>query len=196
MLNIQCKANSFYSLVLRFISSFQIVVTRVIGGWQGYKSLSKARKCVEHVDSGEILHSPHLRRAVQCLTGLGVFLCLFLLAAYTCFFIFGHLTWTILTNNFAIIVITASSGLLMGRIDAELAGINDDHHKAVIYESMLLLTECVYSKKPEAMIAKIDRFCKALRDTNVFEKPDYIEIPHDHRLRLNLVSNLELQSFV
>ena len=164
--------------------------------WEGFKALRGDRVSLEYVDGDSGLRMPRLRRV---LIGFTIFGCILLggaLTAFIMFYFLAHLGWTILTNNFCIIVMTALSGILTARIDAELEGIKQDQHKAIICETVMLLSEsanAVDGEERQKLNEKIERFCKSLRDTVMFERPDYITVPHT---QLNLITQLQFQSLV
>ena len=176
------------------------MVARLAAGWGGFRRLKKERAKVECIqDTHGDVQSPHLKKALIMFTILLAFLLAADVTAFICFYFKAHLGWTILSNNFCIGITAAAAGLLNGRLAGELAGINEDQHKAVVYESILLLTECAWAKgenEKKKIFARVDRFCKALRDTERFQKPDYITLPDGLKPKMDLLSTLELQSVV
>ncbi len=80
-------------------------------------------------------------------------------------------------------------------MEKEVAVIREDQHKAVIYESILLLTEVsMPAKDPtqrQQLLNKVERFCRALRDTETFSQPGYIDIPQDSKPKWGAFMTLE-----
>ena len=164
-----------------------------------FAALRAEHASIEYVGSAIDVRTPGLRKGVISFTVYGLAVLGADITAYFLFYFLAHLGWTILSNNSCIILISLVAGLIDSRIKSEIDYIKGDQHKAVIYEAVLLLTECAWANSAEEkkrIFGKIDRFCKALRDTDMFQKPDYITIPKDVYPHTNLLSQLQLQSVV
>ena len=72
--------------------------------------------------------------------------------------------------------------------------IKEDQHKAVIYESILLLTELSMTPdgpRRQHVLDKAQQFCRALRDTENFAQPNYIEIPERYKPKWDALVTME-----
>ena len=116
------------------------------------------------------------------------------------FALFDHLTWTILSNNFVMIVGTVLSNLILLRISKIGGQIRLDQHKAVIFEASLLLHETLKSatdeKDKNLKDKRIALFLKCLKKTETFSQPPHIELPNELKDKFDLMTNLEMLSFV
>ena len=169
-----------------------ILIIRTVAIWSSFKELKHERKEIEH-DDGDLDYNQRnepLLKVVYAVTALGIFLLIFIIVCFFLFYYLVHLGWTILSNNFAVILITVTTGLVRERMSGEISMITEDHHKAVIYETVLLLTETASTLNPEdrdKVLRKVERFCKALRDTDRFAQPSYISVPDKFKPRWDFV---------
>ena len=138
------EAHFWHSVVETFITIL-IIIIRHVSAWHAFKQLKIQRHKVEHVDPklGVKTRSRALKRLLKCYTTLAIFLILLAIVCFILFYTLAHLGWTILSNNFALVIIMASDTLLRGRMAAEGTLIREDHSKAVTYEMSLLLNEAV-----------------------------------------------------
>ena len=98
------------------------------------------------------------------------------------------------------IVGTVSSNLILLRISKIGAQIRLDQHKAVLFESSLLLHEALKpapnAEEQKLREKRIALFLKCLKKTEIFSVPSHIEIPNEIRDKFDLVTNLEMMSYV
>ena len=97
------------------------------------------------------------------------------------------------------IVGTVTSNLLMLRIEKIKAAIKMDQHKAVLYESTLLLQDSVKANtddKRSAYYHKVKLFLAALMDTELFLRPEHIELDQKYKDKFDMMTNLEMMSYV
>jgi len=188
-----------HSIIETFVACL-VVVTRIAAVWGSYRTCKRDQRDIEYSER-DSLHDDFssMRRVVVLFTVFAVFLILFAVAAFLVFYFFAHLGWTILSNNFVLIMVTVTSNLVSERLDSEIAKDKEDQHKAVIYETMLLLTEMAWARtreQKEHIYRKVERFCRALRDTEAFSQPHYINCPDEHQPKWDAVTQMEMQSFV
>ena len=161
----------------------------------------KVHEEVEHVDgrSANLVHNPAIKRIVIGYTIIAVTMALFAILTFIFFYYFAHLGWTVLSNNFALVVITVFTALVGERMGKEVALAKQDQHKAVIYESVLLLTEVAMAKPSEDkqnLVEKIERFCKALQETDMFAQPGYIQVPERYKPQWDVITTMQMFSTV
>ncbi len=163
-----------------------IIIIRIVSAWYAFKQIKKHRHKVEHVDvaAGVKTRSRVLKHLLKAYTVNGIFFVLFAIACFLLFFFLAHLGWTILSNNFALVVVMALDGLLRERMGAEYTLVKEDHQKAVLFETTLLLDEMMTA--PEGPVRqrvsqRVVKFQKALKDTDAFKQPSYIYIPDDYK---------------
>lgn len=97
------------------------------------------------------------------------------------------------------VLITVANSLINDRMGKEIAMIKEDEHKAVIYESILLLTEVSWAKSEKdryGLTEKVERFCRALRDTEAFSQPGYIGVPEKYKPQWDNLVSMEVFSSV
>ena len=141
----------------------------------------------------------NLQRLVNMFCVLAVVLILFTTICLIAFALSDHLTWTILSNNFVMIVGTVTSNLILLRISHIQSAIRMDQHKTVLYESTLLLQESVKVRSEQQQTAyrkRLKLFLTALADTELFRQPDHIELDQKHKDKYDLMTNLEMMSYV
>ena len=108
----------------------------------------------------------------------------------------AHLGWTILSNNFVLVVAMVCAGLVKDRMDRVISMIREDQHKAVLYEANLLLNEAhsaFSSKSPGQYFYKVNQFLKCLKDTDVFNQPHHIKHMAKHGSDLSFMLTMEMQ---
>ena len=180
-----------------------IMVKRHVSAWHAFKELKKLRHKVEYIDlnHGEKTRSKVLKKILKGYSVISVFMTLL---AVICFFLFllAHLGWTILSNNFALVVAMACDALLRDRMSAEANLVHQDHVKAVTYEMSLLLDEATSAPEGplrERVNKRVDKFQKSFEDTKLFDQPDYIYIPNGYKPQydqLNAVTTMQVMSIV
>ena len=72
--------------------------------------------------------------------------------------------------------------ILLNHINALKARIKLDHHKIVLYESLLLLGEFYWAQNVEHAARvrnEMELFCETIKATRQFERPEYIHCPED-----------------
>ena len=146
----------------------------------------KVHQDIEHVDGStvDMVRSPAMRRILIGYTIIAATMATFSIVTFIIFYIFAHLGWTVLSNNFVLVVITVCIALKGERMGKELELAKEDQHKAVIYESVLLLTELAMVKSSEnkqKLVEKVERFCRSLQDTEMFAQPGYIQVPDKYK---------------
>ena len=162
----------------------------------------KVHEEIEHIDgSVKQVRSPAIKRIVIGYTVISVTMALFSIFTFIFFYLFAHLGWTVLSNNFVLVVITVSTALVGERMSKEVALAKEDQHKAVIYESVLLLTEVAMAKPSTAdqkqkLVEKIERFCKSLQETDMFAQPGYIQVPDRYKPQWDVVTSMQMFSTV
>ncbi len=189
-----------HSVIETFVSCV-VVVIRIASTRHGVKELHEKRESNEVVGSTTNIEAKDINREVTIFT---VFAISLILADWAAFFMFmyipgANLGWTILSNNTVLLFGTVFANHVGGRISSEMAQINQDHHKAVIYETVLLLTESAMAQTREEKIVindKVEKFCKALRDTDLFKQPDYITCPEDIQPHWDTITSMEMISMV
>ena len=181
-----------------------IMVIRHVSAWHAFKELKKLRHKVEYIDlhHGEKTRSKVLKKILKGYSVVSVAMTLF---AVICFFLFlflAHLGWTILSNNFALVVAMACDALLRDRMSAEANLVHQDHVKAVTYEMSLLLDEATGAPEGplrERVNKRVNKFQRSFKNTKLFDQPDYIYIPDDYKPQydqLNAVTTMQVVSIV
>ena len=195
------EAHFWHSVVETFIAIL-IIIIRHVSAWHAFKQLKIQRNKVEYVDPklGVKTRSTALKRLLKCYTTFAIFLILLVIVCFILFYSLAHLGWTILSNNFALIMIMASDALLRGRMTAEGSLMREDHSKAVTYEMSLLLNEAV--NVPEGLARerinrRVRKFQEAFKETTMFNQPEYINVPDNFKAQddqLNMLTTIEVIS--
>ena len=76
---------------------------------------------LQEIESHKSIRGKTLQRQVTGFAVLGSLLIVFAIAALTTLKFVDHLSWTILSNNFVLIVATVTSAIIMKRIDSVIA---------------------------------------------------------------------------
>ena len=107
-----------------------------------------------------------------------------------------HLGWTILSNNFVLVVAMVCAGLIKDRMDRVISLIREDQHKAVLYEANLLLKEAqsAFFGKSPGQYYKVNQFLKCLKETDMFGQPDHIKIMNKYGSELSMMLTIEMQA--
>lgn len=194
-----------HSVIETFVSIL-LVVVRVISGWTAFYFLEKKVGKMERFkrDSKYRIQGRSLKRWLRLFTLGGVIIVIFLITTFFCFYFLVHLGWTVLTNQFALVLIAVMASLYMGRVEKSVNVNSEDHHKAALYESVLLLQELqgqmadssAKRDDKQALADRISRFTKALRDTSMFEQPDHIQLSNKYKPAYSLTFNAMMQSMV
>ena len=195
------EAHFWHSVVETFITIL-IIIIRHVSTWHAFKQLKIQRHKVEYVDPklGVKTRSKALKRLLKCYTALVIFLILLVIVCFILFYTLAHLGWTILSNNFTLVIIMASDTLLRGRMTAEGTLIREDHGKAVTYEMSLLLNEAVSAPEGlarERVNQRVRKFQEAFKETTMFNQPDYINVPDNFKVQddqLNMLTTMEVIS--
>ena len=128
-----------------------------------------------------------------------VLCCVLVVTSVSCMIAFkylAHLGWTILSNNFVLVVAMVCAGVVKDRMDRIIAVIREDQHKAVLYEATLLLKEAheaFSSKAPGQYFYKINTFIKSLKQTDLFDRPDHIKVMDKYSSDLSLFVTMDMQ---
>jgi hypothetical protein len=187
-----------HSLVETFVA-FLMITIRMIVNWYAFKVLKDTAYKFEHFSSdSKKLRGGALKHWRNVVIAIGVMMLALIITCFILFKFLVHLGWTILSNNFAMIVFTVVSGLYTSRVEKTRASIREDQHKAVLYESLLLIKEtCDPSKNnTKPFREKLIRFMKATEDTSFLSKPPHIEISDKGRFNNDMLISLEMQSLV
>lgn len=156
---------------------------------------------IEHIGGSttDLVGTPAMRRLVLGYTAVAVTMAIFTLTTFICFYYFAHLGWTVLSNNFTLVIITVTTALIGERMGKEIALAREDQHKAVIYESLLLLSELSVAKPGpirDKLVGNTERFCKAIRDTDMFSQPQYIQVPEKYKPQWDVLTTMQMFSTV
>ena len=139
------------------------------------------------------LHCAIISFSVLCIT-----IVMAAIAAMITFYFLVHLGWTILSNNFVLVVAMLCAGLIKDRMDKSVASIRIDQHKAVLHEAALLLKEDQSALKgkddDERYFGKAEVFSKSLESTDMFNLPGYIDIHDKYKQDLDMRTTMELQA--
>ena len=174
---------------------------RTVSTWNKYKEMLKVHEEIEHVEGSTIdmVRSPAIKRIVVGYTVIAVTMALFSILTFILFYFFAHLGWTVLSNNFVLVVITVTTALTGERMGKKLELAKVDQHKAVIRESVLLLTELAMTKPSEdkqKLIEKVETFYRSLQDTEMFAQPGYIQVPDEYKPRWDVITTIQMFSTV
>ena len=136
---------------------------------------------MQHVSGEYSVSGRRLQRMVNGFSVMAVALIVFVVVCLVVFVLIDQMTLTILSNNFALILGTLTSNLLLLRIQKIKSQIVIDQHKAVLYESALLLGYVTNNKqmqlsKSSEHTLEANQFLKALKKTELFVQPLHIEI--------------------
>jgi len=188
---------------LETIASTVILIIRFVAARHGFKEIKEYRSHMEiHADEekedGTILQ---LRKYVRMFQIVSVFLgTLNVLALLLLIFIDeGDLGWTIITNNITLIVVMALDGQVSGMMGSEMHTLREDQHKAVVYETLLLMAEsnrAADKSSREHARVRTERFCKALRDTSLLQRPEYVTCSTGVSPDLDLITTMQVVSGV
>ena len=157
---------------------------------------------VEYVSDphSKSIHGSHLVMWLRTVSILGACLVLLSITCFILFYAFLHLGWTVLSNNVCLLLISVSTALFQDRLVLVMGRIREDQHKAVIYESLLLLKECSAASanptKHKEYFQKASDFSLAVAETELFTKPDHIFIDEQSIKKTDVVSNLQMHTFI
>ena len=141
------------------------------------------------------------RRLQRMVNGFSIMAAILIVLVIIClitFVLIDQLTLTILSNNFALILGTVTSNLLLLRIHKIKSQIIVDQHKAVMYESARLLRYATHNTKQasqsaDGLVSETMLFLNALEQTELFMKPLHIEIDEQYDSRSESVKGSRLQ---
>ena len=177
----------------------QQLTIRIFATRSQRKAINKVVKSTQHVTGETSVTGHQLQRLVNMFTALATVLIFFTTICLVAFALTDHLTWTILSNNFVMIVGTVTSNLILLRISRIQAAIRTDQHKTVLYESTLLLQESLRARtgaQQQAYHKRVGLFLRALMDTELFKQPNHIELDNKYKDKFDLMTNLEMLSYV
>ena len=91
-----------------------IIVIRIVSIWHKRREIIEIRKEVEHMDEHmlEQMHGGALTSLCITFTVVAVIMAVFALVTLILFYFLAHLGWTVLSNNFALVIVTVLNGLL------------------------------------------------------------------------------------
>ena len=139
------------------------------------------------------------RRVRQFLIFSTILVLLNIAALFTLIFVEdGDLAWTIITNNTVLIIVGGLGDQVIGMLGKEMASMREDQHKAIIYECILLMTECLRANdtaEKKKAFAQAEHFCRALRDTELVQQPDYVTYASESS-EMDLLSSLQVVSML
>ena len=139
------------------------------------------------------------RRVKQFVIFSSILVFLDIAALFTLIFVEdGDLAWTIITNNTVLIIVGGFGDQVIGMLSKEMASMREDQHKAVIYECILLMTECLRASSNEEKkkaFAQAEHFCRALRDTELVQQPDHVTYASESS-QMDLLSSLQVVSML
>ena len=181
-----------------------ILIIRHVSAWHAFKKLKKLRHKVEYIDlkRGIKTRSRTLKKLLKGYSAISVIMTVFAVVCFFLFYTLAHLGWTILSNNFALVIAMACDALLRNRMGAEANLVSQDHIKAVTYEMSLLLDEATAAAEEplrQRSNARVEKFQRAFRDTKLFDQPDYIYIPDEYKPgsdQLNMISTMQVVSII
>ena len=140
-------------------------------------------------------------KSLRCIVGSFMALCTCLvLGAIGCAIAFkflAHLGWTILSNNFVIVVAMVFANIVRIRMDNLIAVIREDQHKAVLYEATLLLEEskvAVTSGEHQNYFNRVDHFKETLKNTEKFDQPGHIRVMDQNGSNLDMFTTMDMQA--
>ena len=113
---------------------------------------------------------------------VGFALCGAAVASFVMCYLYSQMAWIILSNQFIMLFSTFITSLTMARLSHMITRIKEDQHKIIIHESALLLGELYWSQtEQQRSKAKqhVERFCKGLKLSPSFYRPEYIKCPED-----------------
>ncbi len=182
-LDLDKEIHTIHSTVETIVACLVIIV-RQLSAWKGYKDIKVHRSKMEYIDTnkGGQIKSLAIEQMMKAYTVVFMVILSFNIIAFICLYFADHLAWTVLTNNFSLVMVMALDAPLRQRMQAEMALITEDHQKAVLYETSLLLEEAMKvaeGKTREQVKTRVDKFLYALKDTDAFKQPDYIRISED-----------------
>ena len=188
--------------LLETIVTLLTIAVRIAVVRSKFKNLRDVVTPMEHVDDlSSDFRGEGLRKRVYRFYFLGIFLIIVCVTCFLCFYFLVHLGWTLLSNNFCLECIRLFSGIMVEGLAAITSRIREDQHKAVIYETALLLqeaydTQLQSKEKKEAFYEKARRFNKALMDTELLQRPRHIEPARQDSTAWNTMTTMQMQSFV
>ena len=179
-----------------FVAVMSLVI-RIASGHEKFHEEKVVRKEIEHLPDSGRTHT--LKRMMKIFYIVGVLLILLLLTSLGLLIAFDKLHWTIVTTNFALIVGGIGGNLVMQRLQGMVSKIIEDQHKAIIYESMLLLKDCVDQPRSVALTERIKKFCKSVENTELLKNHGHIDKDPDNQFidsNWNVPALLVLQTSV
>ena len=177
-----------------------LIAVRLSSTWLEYREFR--REICEN-----ITHAHHtdvegrsLRNWVILYTVFCVTLEVFCVGSTLAFHFTGNLDWTVLVNQFCLIVILSTSGLLMSRIELALVRKTEDELKTIIHEGALILHDVISARTPQELgqgQKTGSEFLRALEKSDNLALPGYITLAEGEGTKHNtsaLTSNDESYS--
>ncbi len=180
-----------------------LIVLRIVQAYRRFAELKDNAYELEYISPDEVqeedVRGKGLKRWLNGITLLGVLLILLAVACFVAFYFLVHLGWTVLSNQFCLVVFLVVANLYSERVAEALGRIKQDQHRAVLLESLLLLNEArlAYSKQEmDKYFSAVEKFERAVKDTEMMKQPEHILLEEEEKARDSTISALELQSVV
>ena len=172
---------------------FQVSI-RITSTRSDRRGVKKLILSLQHCTGEHSVSGRRLRHLVNAFSVVAVVLIVFAVLCCGVFIVIDHMTLTIFSNNFVIILATVLSNLILLRIQKIKSKIQADQHKVILLESSyhlktLLRLKLLHTSGLEA-VADAVAFVQALDDTDVFQKPDHIAADVHNADKFDLMTNL------
>ncbi len=180
-----------------------LIVLRIVQAHRRFAELKNNAYELEYISPDEVqeedVRGRGLKSWLKGVTLLGVLLILLAVACFVAFYFLVHLGWTVLSNQFCLVVFLVVANLFSQRVTVALGRIKQDQHRAVLLESLLLLSEArlAYSKQEmDKYFSSVEKFERAVKDTEMVKQPEHILFEEEDKARYGTISALELQSVI
>ena len=149
------------------------LLIRIAAGYEKFHEEKVVRNEIEHCTDSVRTHT--LKVMMRVFYIVGVLLISLLIGALALCIVYEQLHWTIVTTNFALIVGGIGGNVIMQRLSGMVSKIIEDQHKAVVYEAMLLLTECIETPENTSnRTQRIRKFCNSVENTELLKNKGHI----------------------
>ncbi len=179
-----------------------LIVLRIVQAYRRFAELKNNAYELEYISPDvvqeEDVRGKGLKRWLKGVTLLGVLLILLAVACFVAFYFLVHLGWTVLSNQFCLVVFLVVANLYSQRVTVVLGRIKQDQHRVVLLESLLLLSEArlAYNKQEMAKYFElVEKFERAVKDTEMMKRPEHILLEEEEKAR-NKPKATELQSLI
>ena len=168
------------------------VIIRSFVSKEKFHVIKEARMRNEYVRLPNDSRSSMIKVWVYLQFLIGFTMCSCIVASFVLCYLYDRMGWILLSNQFVMLVSSFLTHLTMHRLSHMINRIKEDQHKIIIHESALLLGE-LYWAQTESQRSKakhhVERFCKGLKMSSSFYRPEYIRCPED--LDWDIVTNME-----